>query len=99
MKNFKLKTLVFLALVFANTGHAALAPYYHSIKEMSDLFDSPRLVSILGVGRQIHQVKREKNKIIIISENCQLDIKSTITNIERPEAPLFKFEFGNLNCK
>lgn len=99
MKKTHRFALFLLTFLFVNSGHSALAPYYHSIKEMSDLFESIELVSVLGVGRQIHQIKRKNNKIIIISENCQLDIKSTITNINKPEAPIFKFEFGNLICK
>lgn len=92
------KKIFFLVFLFSNVSFGALAPLYHSAKEIKDLLDEPKLAINLGVGEEIMTISRMGKKIVIKTRNCTLEVKSTIINIDRPEAPEFNFEFGIPSC-
>lgn len=89
----------FLFSFICSNAFGALAPFYHSVKEIADLLEDPQLVNIIGVGTEIKGIIRTKDNVQVKTQDCFLDIKSTITNLDRPEAPIFKFDFGKLICR
>ncbi len=93
-----MKAFTIFLLSLTGLCHAALAPFYHSTKEISDLLDDPKLVSALGVSEFVQSIHRENGKLTVRTQRCSAEVKSTITNIDRPEAPEFKYEIENIQC-
>jgi hypothetical protein len=94
-----MRKILLLSFLISFNAFSSLAPFYHSVKEYEDLLNDPRLVSILGVGRFIQEIKKDGETITINTRECSLLVKSTLTNQEMPGAPKFKFDFGKLACK
>ncbi|GEM_PF-3529000 len=94
-----MKKIALLSFLISLSSFSALAPFYHSVKEFTDLLNDPRLVSTIGVGRFVQEIKKEGEIITVSTRDCSLQIKSTLMNQEAPGAPKFKFEYGKLACK
>ncbi|MFZ8934794.1 MAG: hypothetical protein ACO20H_09255 [Bacteriovoracaceae bacterium] len=94
-----MKTIILLTLLICSNAWGALAPYYHSAKEISDLLEDPQLVSTLGVSDFIKSVERKDSELVVKTQSCSVVVKSTIENINNPEAPKFKFDIQKVKCE
>lgn len=74
---------------------SALAPFYHSVKEIEDLMNSPELAVTLGMDKEITEIVRGQNTLTVKSKNCTVDVKSK--NIGTTE-PKFEYQIGKLTC-
>ena len=81
--------------VFSLNAFSALAPYYHSVKEIEDLMNSPELANTLGMEREITGIARGNNTLTVKSKNCTVEVKSKIIQSTEPK---FEFQVGKLNC-
>jgi hypothetical protein len=82
-------------LFFSFSAMSALAPFYHSVKQMEDLMNSPELATTFGVDKEITQITRSNNFLTVKSGNCSMEVKSKIINSNEPK---FEFQFGKLTC-
>ena len=87
-----MKIIFFL---FSLNAFPALAPFYHSVKEIEDLINSPELATTFGMEKQITEILRADNTLTVKSKNCSVLVKSKIINSTEPK---FEFEIGKLNC-
>jgi hypothetical protein len=84
-----------ILLLFSINAFSALAPYYHSVKEIEDLMNSPELATTMGMDREITAIVRGQNALTVKSKNCSVEVKSK--NIGSTE-PKFEYQIGKLNC-
>ena len=82
-------------LFFSVNAFSALAPFYHSVKQIEDLMNSPELATTFGVDKEITQITRTNNSLMIKSGNCSMEVKSKMINSNEPK---FEFQFGKLTC-
>ncbi len=87
-----------LALITSSGAWSALAPYYHSAKEIADLLDDPQMVTTLGVSDFIKSIERKDSELIVKTQSCSVVVNSTIENINNPEIPKFKFKIKKVHC-
>ena len=84
-----------ILLFFSFNAFSALAPFYHSVKEIEDLMNSPELAITFGMDKEITGITRGKNTLVVKSGNCSVEVKSK--NIGSTE-PKFEYQIGKLNC-
>jgi hypothetical protein len=82
-------------LFFSVNAFSALAPFYHSVKEIEDLINSPELAITFGMDKEITGIVRGQNTLTVKSKNCSVEVKSKIINSNEPK---FEFQFGKLTC-
>ncbi len=85
-----------IVLLFISfNAFSALAPYYHSVREIEDLMNSPELATTFGMDKEITSITRGQNTLTVKSKNCFVEVKSK--NIGSTE-PKFEYQIGKLTC-
>ncbi|MFI5390218.1 MAG: hypothetical protein ACHQYQ_02565 [Bacteriovoracales bacterium] len=85
--------IIFLFLSL--NAFSALPPYYHSVKEIEDLMNSAELATTLGMEKEIIEISRGQNTLIVKTKDCSVEVKSkNIGNVE----PKFEYQVGKLKC-
>jgi hypothetical protein len=90
-----MKKWLFCAVLSYGALHAALPPFYQSLREMEAVLTDPRLHELLGSAEMIQQVSKTDEGYLVLTQNylVRVDLRYLPAKMLGPAH--FELEFNN----
>lgn len=98
---FRNTLLILIACLTTSAAHAALPPYYQSVREIQAILENREIAAKLGSGRAITSIAAHDRGFTVIAGECGLDVEVRYLPPENPPVigPVrFEIRPGQVNC-